>query len=154
MIPLHLFNFNIFQNSVCVCSCTRAQFFVTPWTAGRQAPLSMEFSRQEYWSGLPLSSPGDLPNPGIEPTSPASPTLAGRFFTTEPPGKPLQNSLTSHAIGQSENWQKRYYAMAKHRDSDFWGPNCVTFLLCDLRLLNLSLPKMEVIIELKEECED
>ena len=138
-----------------MCSRTRTQFFVTPWTAARQAPLSMEFSRQEYCSGLPLSSPGDLPNSGIEPTSPASPTLAGRFFTTEPPGKPLQNSLTSHAIGQSENWQRRYYAMAKHRDSDFWGPNSVffTFVLCDLRLLNLSLLKMGVIIELKEEFE-
>jgi len=46
-----------------------------------QAPLSMEFSRQEYWSGLPLPSPGDLPNPGIEPVSLISHALAGRFFT-------------------------------------------------------------------------
>ena len=53
-----------------------------------QAPLSMEFSRQEYWSGLPFPSPGDLPHPGIEPVSPASPALAGRFVTTEPPGRP------------------------------------------------------------------
>ena len=50
----------------------------------RQAPLSVGFPRQEYWGGLPFSSPGDLPNPGIEPVSPA---LAGIFFTTEPPGK-------------------------------------------------------------------
>ena len=50
-----------------------------------QAPLSMGFPRQEYWSGLPSPSPGDLPHPGIEPASSA---LAGRFFTTEPPGKP------------------------------------------------------------------
>ena len=56
----------------------------TPWTAAFQAPLSMGFSRQEYWSGLSFSPPGDLPNPGIEPASPA---LAGGFFTTEPPGK-------------------------------------------------------------------
>ena len=51
----------------------------------------MGFSRQnspEYWSGLPFSFPGDLPNPGIEPASPVAPELAGRFFTTEPPGKP------------------------------------------------------------------
>ena len=47
----------------------------------RQAPLSMEFSRQEYWSGLSFLIPGDLPDPGIEPTSLASPALAGRFFT-------------------------------------------------------------------------
>ena len=55
-----------------------------PWTAVCQAPQSMGFFRQEYWSGLPFPSPGDLPNPGIEPASPA---LAGGFFTTEPPGK-------------------------------------------------------------------
>ena len=57
----------------------------TPWTVAPQAPLSMGFSRQEYWSSLPFPSPGDLPDPGIKITSPA---LAGRFFTTEPPGKP------------------------------------------------------------------
>jgi len=49
----------------------------------------MEFSRQEYWSGLLCPPPGDLPDPGIKPMSPASPALAGGFFTTEPPGKPL-----------------------------------------------------------------
>ena len=59
----------------------------TPWTAGPQAPLSMEFSKQEYWSGLPFPSPGDLPNPGTEPESPGSPALAGGFSTTAPPGK-------------------------------------------------------------------
>ena len=59
--------------------------FVTPWTIAHQAPLSMGFSRQEYWSRLPFPSPGDLPNSGIKSVSPA---LAGKFFTTEPPGKP------------------------------------------------------------------
>ena len=53
-----------------------------------QAPLSMEISRQEYWSGLPFLPPEDLPDPGIKPTSPMPPALAGGFFTTEPPGKP------------------------------------------------------------------
>ena len=60
-----------------------------PMTVARQAPLSMGFSRQEYWSGLPCPPPGDLPDPGIEP---ASPVLAARFFATELPGKP---SLTA-----------------------------------------------------------
>ena len=60
----------------------------TPWTIAHQAPLSMEVSRQEYWSGLPFPSPGDLPNPGIKSKPPVSPALAGRFFTTEQPGKP------------------------------------------------------------------
>ena len=56
--------------------------FATPWTAAHQGPLSMRFPRQEYWSGLPCPPPGDLPNPGIQPTSLRSPALAGRFFTT------------------------------------------------------------------------
>ena len=55
---------------------------VTLWTVACQAPLSMGFSRQEYWSGLPFLSPGDLPDPGIEPASLMSLALAGRFFTT------------------------------------------------------------------------
>ena len=61
------------------------QLCATLCTTAHQAPLSMGFSRQEYWSGFPFPSPGDLPNLGIEPMSPA---LAGRFSTTEPPGKP------------------------------------------------------------------
>ena len=63
--------------------------FVTPWTVVHQAPLSLEFSRQEYWSGLPFPPPGDFPDPEIEPASPVPPALAGRFFTTEPPWDPL-----------------------------------------------------------------
>ena len=61
--------------------------FVTPWTVACQAPLSMGFPRQEYCSGLPFPSPGDLSDPGIEPAAPVSPALAGRFFTTELPEK-------------------------------------------------------------------
>ena len=57
----------------------------TPWTVARQSPLSMGFSRQEYWSGLPFPSPGDLPNPGIEPQSPA---LQADSLPSEPPEKP------------------------------------------------------------------
>ena len=61
--------------------------FATPWTAACQPPLSMRFSRQEYWSGLPFPSPEDLPNPGIEPTSHALNCITGGFFTPEPPEK-------------------------------------------------------------------
>ena len=64
-------------------SCVR--LFATPWAVAHQAPLSMGFSRQEYWSGLPFPSPGDLPDPGIEPRSP---TLKADTLTSEPPGKP------------------------------------------------------------------
>ena len=62
--------------------------FATPRTVASQAPLSMGFSRQEYWSGLPFPPPQDLPDPGIESTSLVSLALAGGFFTTVPPGKP------------------------------------------------------------------
>ena len=59
----------------------------TPWIVACQASLSVGFSRQEYWSGLPFPPPGALPDPGIKPASPASSELAGRVFTTVPPGK-------------------------------------------------------------------
>ena len=68
---------------------SQVQLFATPWTVAHQAPPSIGFPRQEYWSGFPFPSPGDLPNPEIEPVSSASPILADRFFTTETPGKPL-----------------------------------------------------------------
>ena len=76
---------------VCVCVCVLVaqcvQLFVTPWTAAHQAPLSMEFSRQEYWRGLLTPSPGDHPDPGTEPQSPA---LQVDSSPSEPPGKPLE----------------------------------------------------------------
>ena len=70
-------------------SKSHALLFMTPWTIARQAPLSMGSSRQEYQRGLPFPTPGDLPDPGMEPASPA---LAGRFFTTEPPARPPKSS--------------------------------------------------------------
>ena len=82
------------MSSMKVCmyaqSLSCARFFVTPWTVAHRASLSVEFPRQEYCSELPFPSPGDLPNPGIEPTSPASPSLAGTFFAVEPLRKPTQ----------------------------------------------------------------
>ena len=69
---------------LCVLSCYSCiPLFVTLWTVAYQAPLSMGFSKQEYWSGLPFPSPGDLPDPGIEPGSPA---LQADALTSEPPG--------------------------------------------------------------------
>ena len=65
-----------------VKSLSRVRLFVTPWTITYQAPLSMGFSRQEYWSGLPFPSPEDLPDSGIEPGSPVPPALAGGFLMT------------------------------------------------------------------------
>ena len=71
------------------CSLSRVRLFVTPWTVAYQAPPSMGFSSQEYWSGLPFPSPGDLLNPGIEPRSP---TLQADALPSEPPGKPHKTS--------------------------------------------------------------
>ena len=78
---------------VCVLSCfSRVGLFATLWTVARQAPMSMGFSRQEYWSGLPYHSPEDLPNPGTEPCL-ISLALVGRFFTTSTTWKPRYSSL-------------------------------------------------------------
>ena len=68
------------------CICVRC---ATPWTVALQAPLNMEFSMKECWSGLPFPIPRDLPNPGIKPMSLASPTLPSRLFSTAPSGKTI-----------------------------------------------------------------
>ena len=73
--------------TACMLCCVL--LFATPWTVAHQAPLSMGFSQQEYWSGLLFPSPGDLPNPGTEPMSLASPALAGGFFSTSDTWKAL-----------------------------------------------------------------
>ena len=88
--------------------------FVTPWTVA-QAPLSMEFSRQQYWSGLSFSSPGDLPDPEIKSTCPA---LAGGFFTTEPPGKPT--NVTGNISNQGEKSDGKIHKHTQNLvDQDF-----------------------------------
>ena len=79
----------------CVCTLNCVWLFATTWTIAPQAPLSVEFSRQEYWIGLPFPTPGDLPKPGIESMFPA---LAGRFFTTAPPRKRMIMYTYKHII--------------------------------------------------------
>ena len=81
------FIYDIKKEALVTQSCP---ILCNPWTVAHQAPLSMGFPRQEYWSGLSFPPPGDLPDPGIEPTSPA---LAGRFFITEPSGKPFHATI-------------------------------------------------------------
>ena len=78
-------------------SLSRVQLFVTPWTVAHQAPPSMGFSRQEYWSGLPFPSPGHLPDPGIEPGSPA---FQADALITELPAKPLNRAEFKFTHGQ------------------------------------------------------
>ena len=88
-----------------VKSFSRVQLFETPWTVARQAPLSMGFSRQEYWNGSPFPSPGDFPNPGIDPGSPA---LQAETLSSEPPG----NELTLNNLNEGPSptsvckWEK------------------------------------------------
>ena len=87
---------------LCAQLVSSVQPYATPWTVAHQTPLSMELSRQEYWSGLPFPPPGDLPDPG---TQSASPTLVGRFFTSEPPGKPSITLATSY------KWDRAVHAL-------------------------------------------
>ena len=75
-------------------SLSRVQLFLTPWTVAYQPPPSMGFSKQECWSGLPFPSPGDLPNPGVEPMSP---TLQAEALLSEPPGKHIRYVGNSNA---------------------------------------------------------
>ena len=95
---------------ITVQSLSRVWFLLT-WTVAHQAPLSMGFSRQEYWSGLPFPSPGDLPDSGIQPVSPA---LAAGFFTTEPPGKsPGSWCLSGHMVPCWLSWGVRHFSVQK-----------------------------------------
>ena len=88
---------------------SHVQFFETPWTVAHQTPLSMGFSRQEYWSGLPFLSPGELPNPGIEPRSPA---LQAETLTSQPPGWVQISALKSYRWAeQKEAWTTRKIIM-------------------------------------------
>ena len=77
------------------CALNRVRLFVAPQTIDQQAPLSAIFLRQEYWSGLPFPSPGDLPDPGIKPGSPA---LQADSLPSEPPGKPRVISKITHNV--------------------------------------------------------
>ena len=85
-----------------------SNYFAAPWTVTHQPPLSMGFPRQEYWSRLPFSCPGYLPDPGIKPTSPV---LAGGFFTTEPPGKLYKGVFCAKVIGLGNLEQERTPAL-------------------------------------------
>ena len=82
----------------CAQSLSYVLLFVTPWAVAHQASLSLDFSRQEYWSRLLFLTPGDLPDSGIKPMSLESPALAGRFFTPEPSGKPSYRTTSKRRV--------------------------------------------------------
>ena len=110
------------------------QLFVTQWTAARQAPLSIGFSRQEYWSGLPCPPPGDLPDPGIQLESLMSPPMAGRFFPSSEPKtvkeKVVENVLSAqvcHSPGLQE---------VGTADCTAWLPSTPCCPECGSRLLS------------------
>ena len=100
---------------------SRVWLCATLWTVAPQAPLSMEFSRQEYWNGSPWSPPGDLPHPGIEPVSLMSPALAGGFFTTsatwEAPDQITTSLISSfmQIIWSKENFKLEFYYLTLMR---------------------------------------
>ena len=99
------------QGHMCAQSLSPVWLFTTPWTVARRTPLSMEFSRQEYWNGLPSPSPGDLPEPGIEPLSLESPALAGRFFSTTWLFNRYFKFKMANRERERERERKRYFSM-------------------------------------------
>ena len=115
-----------------VKSLSRFQPSVTPWTVAYQAPLSMDLSRQEYWSGLPFPSPRDLPDPGIKPRSPA---LQADALPSEPPGKPLSGHVThsrlyvstliSQFVLRSASHPPRPHARSPHLPAAFSVAQCL-----------------------------
>ena len=103
------------------CRSVVSNFFATPWTVVCQAPLSMEFSRQEYWSGQPFPSPGDLPDPGIEPMSS---TLQADSLLSVPPGKPI------HEMGPCRS---NYLQMWSSQIIQVGPKSMISILVRDLR---------------------
>ena len=127
----------------CTQSLSHVLLFATPWTVACQAPLSMKFSRQGYWSGLPCPPPGDLPNPGIKPRSPA---LQADSSPSEPPGKPKNTRVGSLSLlqggSQESNWDLLHcrwilYQLSYQRSPGFieGNANTVHSLTCLLCLL-------------------
>ena len=110
---------------------SRVRRFVTPWTVAHQAPSSMGFSRQEYWSGLPFPSPGDLPNPGIEPRSPA---LQADALTSEPyvyinPLPPEPPSHSPYFIDKRIEVQKVFCDLPKSHGCSVRKQCCKSYVL-------------------------
>ena len=103
---------------VCILSCfSSAWLFATPWTIACQAPLSMGFSSQEYWSGLPCPPPGDLPDPGIKPVSPA---LQADSLLSDPWGKPIYHVYCS-IIYNSQDVETIHTSNNRWIDKKMWN---------------------------------
>ena len=122
---------------VVVQSLSHLQLFMTPWTADCQTSLSMGFSKQEYWSGLPFSSPGHLPDPEIKPKSPGS---AGTLFTTKPPSWQRELALTEGGIEVMRDSKATQVLWAHHPDPRFQVPFYSTTLSSVLKPLQINGP--------------
>ena len=126
---------------ICVCACmlnpfSRVWLFATTWNAAQQAPLSMGFPRQEHCSGLPFPSPQDLPDPGVKATSPA---LAGRFFTTETPGKPTY--LCTYTLN---TYSKNHFTDPCFNLIDYYSfPKILKSTLASVKVLQINLDKQK-----------
>ena len=105
------------QEKVKVKSFSRVGLFATPWTVAYQAPQSVEFSRKEYWSGLPFPSPGDLPNPGIKSGSPA---LQADALPSEPPGDPGSIPGSGRSPGEGNGNPLQYSYLENPMDGGAW----------------------------------
>ena len=124
----HKIDFDTYLQILCECSLPKScRLLETPWTTALQAPLSMGFSRREYWSGLPFPPPGDLPHPGVDPESLVSPALASGFFTTgttsEAPcnsGHPVNVDWRNERSPPSHRWRaSRLLSARKETDQLF-----------------------------------
>ena len=119
---------------LCAQPLTCIQLFGTPRTVARQAPLSMGFSRQQHWSELPFPPQRDLPDSGIEPTTPVDPELAGRFLTTEPPGKPGYVYRCAEHIGliHASHVRLRLHLQARlfRKWPKWWQRSAGVYLIC------------------------
>ena len=123
----------LFLLCVCVKSLSRIRLFATPWTVALWAHLSMGFSRQEYWSGWPFPSPGELPNPGIQPGSPA---LQADSWPSEPPRKLLIPVKWQYLTRSPQSWQ----VPLSSPQSCLWIAQPLQFLKSELRTSLLKCP--------------
>ena len=112
--------------------------FAILWNLAYQTPLSLGLSRQEYWSWLPFPLPGDLPNPWIKPTSPVSPALVGRFFTTETLGKPYIYIINHNITGATTS----KVAMNMY----------IQVFMCTFSFLQGKCPEVQLLSDVVREC--
>ena len=150
-------DFAHFCINACMLSCFRnVRLIVILWTIAHQASLSLGFSRQEYWSGLPCPPPGDLPNPGTEPVTLLSPALPGRFFTTSTTWEALCILINNYFIILWHSFFPPKFGICgfEARDKDHmisldssntlthWSC-CLIFYLCSFLLLYFPLPRLQ-----------